>query len=113
MKINKTTPGYNLLWEGSRMMLPEHREALLQKQLESKKKSRPDLDPHQLENIQYILAESMEEKSEITLVLYHPYGSSEINGYVVRADHIARRILFQTDDGDKWIPLSDILDAKR
>ena len=29
MNPNKLTPGYNIMWESSRMMLPEHREQLL------------------------------------------------------------------------------------
>ena len=31
MNPNKLTPGYNIMWESSRMMLPEHREQLLLK----------------------------------------------------------------------------------
>ena len=31
MNPNKLTPGYNVMWESSRMMLPEHREQLLAK----------------------------------------------------------------------------------
>ncbi|MEK3887735.1 YolD-like family protein [Bacillus sp. FSL K6-3431] len=51
MKINKLTPGYNLRWESSRMVLPEHKEQILSHGIDKEKIKRPILDEYQFEEI--------------------------------------------------------------
>ncbi|MDP0941904.1 YolD-like family protein, partial [Klebsiella quasipneumoniae] len=45
----------NNLWEGSRMFLPEHKQALLKWQKEQEKQTKPELDEQQLEEMNRML----------------------------------------------------------
>ena len=42
MKANKISEGSNLRWEGMRMMLPEHVQAIRQNEFDKTKVSKPD-----------------------------------------------------------------------
>jgi len=47
-RINKLTEGFNLLWESSRMILPEHKERIRSRRDEARrggKRGRTVLDP--------------------------------------------------------------------
>lgn len=63
----------NLLWEGSRMMLPEHREGLLDRRREQRKQDMPELDEDQQAIIDQSIGMSLHNKSEITLKIYDPF----------------------------------------
>ncbi|WP_188453815.1 YolD-like family protein [Virgibacillus oceani] len=45
--MNKLTPGSNMMWESSRMMLPEHVQRIREHQKEMLKKTKPILDEQQ------------------------------------------------------------------
>ncbi|WP_158701562.1 YolD-like family protein [Lentibacillus sp. Marseille-P4043] len=51
--MNKLTPGSNMMWESSRMMLPEHKARIRQHQKEMMKKTKPILDDQQKLEIGY------------------------------------------------------------
>lgn len=110
--INKLTPGYNLLWESTRMILPEHREAILARKERLKRRSRPKLDHQLLERIQHIIDVSMKTKCEVRFEVFGEMESVWIEGYVVRTDPYQGRILIQTKDRDIWLKTSDILFAE-
>lgn len=61
MNPNKLTPGYNVMWESSRMMLPEHREQLLAKKRKEREFRPPELSEEQLNDMNRIIAASIEE----------------------------------------------------
>lgn len=103
----------NLLWEGSRMMLPEHREGLLDRRREQRKQDMPDLDEDQQTIIDQAIGMSLYSKSEITLTIYNPFEDRRLMGYVVRIDQHRGRVLLQTDEGDEWIKLLDIIKAEK
>jgi len=106
---NKLTPGSNLLWEGSRMMLPEHKLEIVSHRDEFKRWVKPELDEQEIEDIVQKIGESLEYKSEITLTIYGEYGNRQESGYVVRVDERRARVLLQATDGDEWIEFSGIL----
>lgn len=99
----------NLLWEGSRMVLPEHREALLDRQRDRNKHDMPELDPDQQALIDQAIAMSLQTKSEITLTVYDPEKDRRVTGYVVRVDQYRGRVLVQREDGDEWIDRARVL----
>lgn len=112
MKHNKVTPGSNLVWESSRMMLPEHREALLDYVRESQQAARPELDEQQLERIARMINEAYIHKAKLSLVIFNKYGNQHYQGQVIRVDQVTRKLLFVDNGKRKWIPFQDILDAR-
>lgn len=59
----------NLLWEGSRMFLPEHKQSLLERKRLKQKLQKPILDPDKLEEMNQTLCAAMEFAQDITVSL--------------------------------------------
>jgi len=55
----------NMLWEGSRMFLPEHREQLQRLRKQQNKKSVPHLAPDQIEEFNWTLQEALHNEVAI------------------------------------------------
>ena len=86
MSPNKLTPGYNLMWESSRMMLPEHREQLLEEKRKTKEFQMPILDDNQLEEINRLILQSLEQNQTITITYAELYGPAEFSGWIQKVD---------------------------
>lgn len=112
MRSNKLTPGSNLVWESSRMMLPEHREALLAYVQKCRQMERPELDEQQLERISRVIQQAHIHKSRVDLVVFNQYGHRHYQGQVRKMDQLAKKLLLVYSGGKKWIPFRDILDAR-
>jgi hypothetical protein len=108
-KPNKLTSGSNLLWEGSRMIIPEHKIAMLDHRQESTRRQRAVLDEQAWEEISAAVAESMDLRKEIKLRLYHPFEEVEIIGIVDRVDQHGSRFMV---DGE-WFKIGDIEGVKK
>ncbi|MDU0333036.1 YolD-like family protein [Paenibacillus sp. 3LSP] len=102
----------NGLFESSRMMLPEHKEAYLMHQQNLRKNTRPQLDDQEMERISRLIAESMQLRKEITLVLFGELNRAEITGVVTKIDLQQKNIRITDGNGFRWIKLSDIIDGR-
>lgn len=101
----------NGLFESSRMMLPEHKEAFIEHQQNVKKKVRPLLDEQEVERIQQLIAESFRLGTEVTFVQFGEMKGSELTGVVTKTDPYQGRIQLTSDDVSVWIPIDHIIDA--
>ncbi|BFH11207.1 YolD-like family protein [Bacillus cereus] len=99
----------NGLWESSRMMLPQHKEALLRHQHEQHRQERPCLDDQVVEEFSRRLQWSMENREPITLQLYDPFDRREVVGVVVDIDMIGQRVRLREGETRQWIQVEDIL----
>ncbi len=100
----------NGLWEFSRMMLPDHREAIIRLQLKEGRKDRPTLDPQEMELIEQALAESFHEHRPITIRLFDEYEDMEVTGIVVLINTFRREIKLSIAEGDwHWIKIDEIV----
>lgn len=86
------------------MMLPEHVEALNNRDQEQKKRERIYLDDQELEYISGVLQESLLQRNVIKVKLYHPFEHTEVIGAVDRIDRSIGR--FKVDG--EWFILGDI-----
>lgn len=101
----------NGLFESSRMMLPEHREAYIMHQQNLRKNSRPQLDDQEMERISMLIAESMQLRKEVILVLFGEFNVTEITGVVTKIDLHQKNIKFTHGNDFRWIKVSDIIDG--
>lgn len=102
----------NGLWEGSRMIMPEHKVRILDDAQMERIRTKPELDPQALEEIQRILAQSMEDHSPIMLTLFNSTEDKQIRGIVIRVDQQLQQIKLRTSDDDyEWIKIGDVIDA--
>ncbi|AYB48081.1 YolD-like family protein [Paenibacillus lautus] len=100
----------NGLWESSRMMLPEHRETIIRRQLEEGRKDKPVLDPQEMELIEQALAESFHMHRKIKVRLFDEYEDLEKIGTVSIIQTYRREIKLATGVGEwEWIKIDDIV----
>lgn len=102
----------NGLWESSRMMLPEHKEAILRSSRSEERKQRTVLDEQELERISRILTASLQGKTQVRLRIFGEWQGREVLGTVTRVDPGGRRACLQTEAGPEWIAFADILGAE-
>ncbi|MCM3784204.1 YolD-like family protein [Neobacillus mesonae] len=89
----------NGLFESSRMMLPEHREAYVSHQQRLAPRVRPLLDPQAAEEMSRLLAESLMLGTTVTLVLFDEVEDILISGGVVKFNQTERTIRIQDEEG--------------
>lgn len=96
------------------MMLPEHRETIIRRQLEEGRKDRPTLDPQEIELIEQALAESFYEHRTLTVRLFDEYENTELTGIVVLIHTFRREIKLSITEGDwQWIKVDEITSVSR
>lgn len=99
----------NGMWESSRMMLPEHKEAILRHRSKLEHKERPILDEQRLEELSRQLTEAMQTESIVQLEIYSPYEKRELVGRIKQIDAINSKIKLTQPQRSTWIRLADIL----
>lgn len=96
----------NGLWESSRMMLPEHKERIIEHNLDVKKKQKHELDDQEWEQINLILIRSMVNEEAVTVVIFGEKQDDPYRGVVDRFDSDKVRV------GKRWISFLDIVAVK-
>ncbi|MCJ8011254.1 YolD-like family protein [Paenibacillus sp. KQZ6P-2] len=103
----------NGLFESSRMMLPEHREAYIQHQQHLVHRTPPLIDPQAEEEMARVMAAALYTGSAVTITLFDEPEDIRLTGHVLRIDAARRQIRFDGDEGEgpEWIRLDQIIGA--
>jgi hypothetical protein len=96
-------------WESSRMMLPEHREAILERNRTLKKREKPELDEQAQEEVVRAIGVSMWLSLPMTFVLYDEIADYELTGVALKIDTSNRMVKLGAEENAIWIKFSDIL----
>jgi hypothetical protein len=96
----------NGIWESSRMMLPEHKAAILEKKEQIKKKAKPVLDEQKWAEMNDRLRLALEQGTELSVVVFSSGLERTITGKVLQVDVLSRRI----NVNGEWINMSGIID---
>ncbi|RYL94658.1 YolD-like family protein [Sporolactobacillus sp. THM19-2] len=102
MKKNKLTPGQNLRWESSRMMLPEHVQALRNHLRDNEKIERPLLDEQEREEIGQKIARAAAGKIPATVSYYKDGFIRKMSGQLRLPDGPFREIEISDHFGVSW-----------
>jgi predicted RNase H-like nuclease (RuvC/YqgF family) len=103
----------NGLFDSSRFMLPQHKEAILDDFKRQQRKIRPSLDRQQLDYIASAIARSALDQTLITITVYDELaGESSLVGVVKKMDQQLLRIKVVSGDSIEWIPFEDILNVE-
>lgn len=108
-KQNKLTPGSNLLWESSRMMLPEHKQVLRRHQKKLTEKRKPIFDEQQLDLLSHTLSLAIEQKANVNIQLFHPYHAQSVEGKIKSVRPEQHKLQLWTENGAIWVHFHDIL----
>lgn len=99
----------NGMWESSRMMLPEHRETILEQNRSLKIKVKPELEEQQQEEIARAIGVSMWLSKPMTFVLFGEFQNTDVIGTAMKIDPVTRRVRICGIDSEEWVNFSDIV----
>lgn len=97
----------NGLWESSRMMLMEHRDALLNRQKQPKNMTMPVLDEQNYEQINQLLYEAYHQHKKVSLIVLHNHTQQVVTGFITKMDIDNQRILI----AGKWVEGKSIIEC--
>lgn len=112
MKINKLSKGHNLRWESSRMMLPEHKEQLLEEKRKQQEFIPPLLDHDQLEEINRKILKSIEQMRAVTITYAEKYEPAQFWGWIQKIDPIEGSLKIVNDDDTLSLSFTKILQVE-
>lgn len=101
----------NGLWEGSRMMLPEHKTRIIREERETLRRVKPILDEQKLEEIERALALSLRNHIRVTVVQFDPFENKALSGFVTSIHTHSREIKLQWGEEWKWIDVDSIVEV--
>ena len=96
----------NGLWESSRMMLPEHKETIVQRNKRLTVKRMPILDEQEWEQINEGLSQAYEERQEISIVIFGEWENQVVTGVITKFDRDRLMIAGQ------WVKAREIVDVR-
>ena len=99
----------NGLWESSRMIIPEHKEAIRSYRIQREARQKPELDEQRIEELSFALHEALESKTPIRITTFAPFGDETTRGYVEAIDPITQRVKVRSGDEVVFIPFRDIV----
>lgn len=102
----------NKLWEGHRMILPQHEEQLWLERQKEKEYRPPVLAEDALEEINRLIERSYMEDQPIEVTYATLYGPRKYIGFVMRIDPVGRWLLLQNGEDKELIPFSKIIGAE-
>ncbi|MCR6095505.1 YolD-like family protein [Salipaludibacillus agaradhaerens] len=92
----------NLMWEGSRMMLPEHIQALREYDREKAEDPKPHLTEDELTDMGHIAFDSMRYTLEVKLTHWHEGYYTDVIGIIDKIDTQLKQVKIN----DKWIKIN-------
>ncbi|OMF17072.1 hypothetical protein BK131_03615 [Paenibacillus amylolyticus] len=102
----------NGVYEGSRIILPEHREAYLAQEELQRRRGKPILDEQEMLMIEEAIFESYQECRSVTLTVFSPFDDEEIRGVITSIDKPNRRVKIVRGEEDySWPSIEEIIKA--
>jgi C4-type Zn-finger protein len=101
------------IFEGMRIILPEHREAMSRLETESKKQPRPVLDEQKIEEMARMLADAIQDQRPITVIVYKPFGPDRVEIVPEKIDPYSKQLKGKDREGNvRIVPLTDLIDVQ-
>jgi hypothetical protein len=100
----------NGLWESSRIIIPEHKEAYLKLMQDRQRRGKPELDDQEVQLIEQALIESYNSRKPVSVTVFSPFDDTVMTGVVTSINTARREVkLFRGEDDFSWIKLEDIV----
>lgn len=103
----------NLLWEGSRMVLPEHREALLARRKKQAEWNPPELAEDALEEIDQVLLEALNGDFPVLVQYVKNRRPHQLCGFIEKLHPHERWMKIANGHYEELIPFSAVYSIKK
>jgi len=94
----------NLMWEGSRMMLPEHIQALRERKRKAEQDAPPSLTEDDLTELGILAMDSLHYALEVKVLYWVDGTNQEMIGVIDYMDHQLKRLKIN----DQWISVNTL-----
>ncbi|WP_145142369.1 YolD-like family protein [Paenibacillus sp. Y412MC10] len=102
----------NGLFDSSRMIIPQHKSAILAHQMGVKSESKPVIDEQEWQLIGQALQDSFNDHVKVTLTVFDPFNTRDITGFVTVINTFRKEIkLTMAQDKWEWIEFGNIIAA--
>ncbi|MFE4571433.1 YolD-like family protein [Paenibacillus chitinolyticus] len=98
-------------WESSRMMLPQHKEAINQQLKEIGLKGKPELHEDELQIVMENISISFKRKTEICVTIYGEYEFQDLIGVVTSINPYRQNFKIELVDGFEFIDFAEVIKA--
>lgn len=99
----------NLLWEGSRMFLPEHREMVEQQRQREQEYKQPELAVDQWEEMDYLLQEALAKEKPLLITYATRYAPKQFCGFVEKVDPWRKQLILANGKQTKKVYFSQLV----
>jgi hypothetical protein len=103
----------NGLWESSRIILPEFREAQINHRRSLKVRVKPELDEQRVEELSAAIAEAIMSGEETSVTTFGEYGDKTMVGVFLKIDPVERVIRLRMRADTVQISLEEIINISR
>ena len=107
MDMKKNKDRGTIKWTA--MMLPEHVAMLRDLQYEHSKQPKPELEPQQIEEYEYIICEAMEYDEELNFRYWKNGFFEEFTGKVHFIDHVTKKLHITNNKDMEYIQIDSIV----
>ncbi|MFK3937875.1 YolD-like family protein [Alkalihalobacillus sp. NPDC078783] len=90
----------NLTWEGSRMMLPEHKERIRQSNERDYRVEKHELDPDELERIGQVVMDSLQYTKWVKVTYWEQWAHHEVTGIIAQVSKDQKQVNLELENGD-------------
>ncbi|MEO2203655.1 YolD-like family protein [Paenibacillus pabuli] len=102
----------NGLWESSRMMLPQHKERIIQHRTQIHYQAKPLIHEDEWEMIAQNVDMSLNYTLQATIEVFNESGNRYIHGIVTSVSTFGKKIKIEMDHGFEWVDFDQLVAVK-
>ncbi|WP_340032611.1 YolD-like family protein [Paenibacillus sp. FSL K6-1122] len=102
----------NGLWESSRMMLPQHKERIIEHRSRDNIRTKPSLHEDEIEIMSLNLRMSLSYTIEADIEVFNEFGNRTVKGIVASVSNSGKRIKLETDTGYEFFNFDDLVSVR-
>ena len=102
----------NGLWESSRMMLPQHKERIIQHRTQIHYQAKPLIHEDEWEMIAQNVDMSLNYTLQATIEVFNVSGNRYIHGIVTSVSTFGKKIKIEMDHGFEWVDFDQLVAVK-
>lgn len=99
----------NGLWESSRIIVPEHKEAILEFRVRRNARKKPVIHEDEYEVFSRRLVNSLKNKELVDVEIFGKYNNRVVRGIVTHIDSYKQRIKIENLEGFEWVDMSEVV----
>ncbi|MBD8839912.1 YolD-like family protein [Paenibacillus sp. CFBP 13594] len=99
----------NGLWESSRMMLPQHKERIIEHRSRDNDQIKPLLHEDEWEAIYQNIGISYRYTEEANFEVFELNSKRFVSGIVSKVNELGKKIRVEWEDGNEWIDIKSLV----